>query len=208
MSDVRPELDPSPDTGPGAHDPVQGPVESEVVTSTPTRDLNLFEDQEKRGRQAGSFSSPSNHLDHVDLNTRPQHQPATSSFGAPRLDDAELHRKVDVCSEVLRVIAQAIAESGLETSRQVWLTLLFEGSPAAFAPLFSGIHVRPDGHIDAAVVAKNVRQRPPAEHRSLLNEGLLDLMERALARCTDELPDPVADRVLVQVAGYRKRIGL
>lgn len=208
MSDARPDLEPSPDTGPGTRDPARSQAESEVVTSTPTRDLNLFEDQEKLKRKAGAFSSPSNHLDHVDLDTRPQHPPATSSFGAPRLDDAELHRKVDVCSDVLRVIAQAVAEGGLEMSRQVWLTLLIEGSPAAFAPLFNGIHVRPDGHLDASVIAKNVRQRPPAEHRRLLNEGLLDLMERALTRCTDELPDPVADRVLVQVAGYRNRIGL
>lgn len=209
MSDAHPDHTHTHGTGSGARQQTPARAEPDVETSTPERDLDLFEDQERAGQRAGSFSSPSNHLDHVNLDTQAHRPAATSSFGAPRLDDAELHRKVGVCSEVLGVVAQAIAGNGNPgMNSQAWLALLMEGSPTAFAPLFSGIPVRPDGHLDAAAIAENVRHRPPTEHRRLVNEGLLDLMDRALSRCTDELPEPVADRVLVDVAGYRKRLGL
>ena len=63
-----------------------------------------------------------------------------------------------------------------------------------------------DGTIDTSALLDNLRRRPEPEHLRLVNQGLLDLVERVLSTASDELPEDRVETVLESVTGYQKRI--
>ena len=86
--------------------------------------------------------------------------------------------------------------------------LMVDGSPPKFVALLSGLIVDEDGTLPVGRVMANLYSRPTSEHRKLINDGMLDLMERALSKAADELPDELFDEVYEGVAGYKQRLGL
>ncbi len=168
---------------------------------------NVFADHEEAAREGGEFQSPSHHLDRVNLSGPPASRP--SHFGAPRLDDEQLQRKVLVCNELLQAVADAIAQvHGFGSPVQDWIQQSIDCAPPAHAALFGGVQATPAGKLDATSIANNVRCRPLTEQRRLINDGLLDLMEGLLSRTADALPEDILDQLLIRTAGYRKRLGL
>jgi len=168
---------------------------------------NAFADNERAARQGGGFQSPAHHLDQVNLTDQPRSRP--TQFGAPRLDDAQLQHKVRVCNELLHAVGCALEQSsGLGGPVQDWIQQSIDCAPPRLAPLFSGIRADTAGRLNEDHIAHNVRSRPPMEQRRLINDGLLDLMDRALSRAADALPEDALDQLLTQTAGYRKRMGL
>ena len=124
------------------------------------------------------------------------------------LSESDARTKVDVANTVLLTLSQALdAEEGAGRG-QAALQILLEGSPTKFQALFANLNATGDGQIPVAGILRNLNHRPPTEHRRLLNEGLLNLIERALSLSVEDLPDEAIDDVLENVAGYRQRLGL
>ena len=59
----------------------------------------------------------------------------------------------------------------------------------------------------ATAILKNVERRPEAQQRALVTKGLSSLVDRALTRSVEGLDEEHMERMLVQVAGYRQRLG-
>jgi phosphoglycolate phosphatase-like HAD superfamily hydrolase len=86
--------------------------------------------------------------------------------------------------------------------------LLVDGVPNQFAALLHDLRIDDEGALPIRTMLRNLADRPPTEHRQLLNNSLADIIERALSTAADELPDEAIDEVLESVAGYRSRLGL
>ena len=130
------------------------------------------------------------------------------NFAGPKLGDDEARAKLEVLNEVLGELVAALDAQhgvGLGQSRA---QLLVEGTPGAFAALFKGVEVDNHGLVPVEGVLKNLRRRPPSEHRRLLNRGLSDLIERALSLASEELEDKGLDTMLEKIAGYQQRLGM
>lgn len=188
-------------------------------------DLEAFADfDEVRGSAdgSGSFSTEISNLDRVEVS--PDLVPASpvddadapieteeiphAKFGAPTLTEEEAVEKVGVANEVLSHVIEVFDEHNGKGAGLAALQLLLEGAPAKFAPLFEGMEIGEDEVVDPEIVVSNLSGRPPTEHRRMLNDGLVDLIERALSIGADELPDPAIDEMLEKTAGYRGRMGL
>ncbi len=128
------------------------------------------------------------------------------SFSAPKLEEDELARKLEVASVVLGHIAAALDARLGPGAGQASVQLLLDGAPSMYAVLFHGVEARLDGTIDVAAVARNIRRRPESEHRGLLDRGIMDLIERGLSYAVEEVDDPSMDRLLQQIAGYQQRL--
>lgn len=128
----------------------------------------------------------------------------TLSFGGRQLDEADIARKMEVVNEVLGTLVAAMnhAQPGIGNAQ---LQLLLEGAPAPFAPLFKGVEARAGGRLPAESVIKNLRRRPASEQRQLLNNGLENLIERALSITGDTLDDDSFEEVLQQIVGYQQK---
>jgi hypothetical protein len=124
------------------------------------------------------------------------------------LSEAHARAKIRVANDVLAAVSAAfdIAE-GTGRGRAV-LQLLVDGGPSQFAPLLQDLVLSEHGALPPAGVVANLRGRPPTEHRRLLNDALVDLIDRALSSAADELPEEQLDDVLSAIAGYRQRLGL
>jgi len=130
------------------------------------------------------------------------------SFSGPELDEDDMLRKIGVVNDVLSKVVTAIDATKGRGSGTVSLQLLVDGTPTRFAPLFRGVKVDTDGNMDAARLLRNLRKRPQTEHRRLLNDGMLDLIQRCLSASLEELDEDSVDAMLESIAGYQQRLGL
>jgi hypothetical protein len=178
-------------------------------------EMEAFDDHDySRGNDGdGKFSTDSHNLDRIEVaalgSPTPPVKPSrpTARFSAPVLPEAEALEKINVTADVLYEIAHAFDEAeGAGRGRAV-LQLLVDGSPARFAPILAELRVGRDGRLPAKDMLTNLMARPSTEHRQLLNQTLLDLIERALSAAADALSDELFDGVLERVAGYRQRMG-
>ena len=175
-----------------------------------------FEDNEKhRGAGSieaeGSFTTESHHLDRVefvDIEEEPMSTEERARFGAPMLSTQDAKDKVIIANQVLSVVATAFDQTHGAGRGSASLQLLVESATSRFAPLFTSVQTAKDGALPVSTVLDNLARRPTSEHRRLLNDGLVDLIERALSTAADDLPDETIDQVLEKVAGYRHRMGL
>ncbi|MCB9666236.1 MAG: hypothetical protein H6732_19155 [Alphaproteobacteria bacterium] len=169
------------------------------------------EDAHRGGSRGGAFVTEAHNLDRVEIEalddvvTSSNREP---SYAAPTLTEADALEKIGVANEVLAVLVRAMDEAaGTKRGRSV-VQLLVDGRPRAFVPLLADVQVTARGLLPESAVVVNLRRRPDTEQRRLLNQGLLDLLDRALDRAADELDDEVMDDILAKVMGYRQRLGL
>ena len=88
------------------------------------------------------------------------------------------------------------------------MQLIVDGSAGPFAALFGGIELQADGRLPVEPVLKNLRKRPVAEHRPLLQRASIDIIERALSLASEDLDEDQMDEVLEKVVGYQQRLGI
>jgi hypothetical protein len=178
------------------------------VDPAASSEQTAFDDHETEGREGGDFRSPAHHLDRVDLEGQAA-RPVRSGFGAPRLSDAELREKVAVCNAVLGAVFRTLsAQPPPGIDAQDWLQQRLIGAVPRREALVAGLRIGPEGRLDVDAIATNVRQRPPAAHRTLVHDGLIALMDRVVQQCAECLPDAALEPLLVEVSGYRLRMGL
>jgi hypothetical protein len=130
------------------------------------------------------------------------------NFTGPRLTNQEALRKLEVVNGVLGKLSAAFDAVSGSGSGLAQVQLLLNGSPASFSLLYYQVEARRDGTINPNAIMHNLRRRPAAEHRQLLNTGLRDLIERALSSACETLDDDVLDSLLESIAGYQQAIGL
>ncbi|MCO4744066.1 MAG: hypothetical protein KC912_04710 [Proteobacteria bacterium] len=180
--------------------------------------IQAFDDaNEYRGgeRGAGNFVTESHNLDKVslggdddeDMEFEADEVPA-QSFGAPRLSEADAQHKVEVLNEILQVIAEEYDKDQGPGAGRAAIQLLVDGSPLQFAALFKDVTANAKGAIPHFEVLRNLYSRPPTEHRRLLQQGVLNLIDRSMSIAADDLPDDGLDHVLETSAGFRQRLGL
>ena len=128
------------------------------------------------------------------------------NFGAPRLELSDLHRKLDVATDVLCRVSQALDRQLGPGAGQASVQLLLDGAPSAYAVVFQGLDARPDGTFDVTAAADNIQRRPEGEHRRLIDSGTMDLIERGLSYAVAELDDDAMDGLLESIAGYQQRL--
>jgi hypothetical protein len=128
------------------------------------------------------------------------------TFSAPRMLADEMNHKLDVCVTVLSRMAQGLDTQQGPGAGQACVQLLLDGAPSVFAVLFHGVEARADGTFDIAQVKRNVGRRPKAEHRRLIDRGIMDLIERGLSYTVEELGDVAMDELLRDIAGYQQRL--
>lgn len=178
-------------------------------------DMEAFIDHdESRGDGEGTFTTEEHNLDRVEVVDVAQDEPIemdpqpTARFGAPVLSDEDARAKIGVANTVIIEVVKAMDAAEGSGRGEAALQILLDGSPAQYQPLFTGLAATDEGGLPSAGMLRNLQKRPPTEHRRLLNQGLLNLIERALSLAVEELPDEAIDEVLENVAGYRQRLGL
>lgn len=112
--------------------------------------------------------------------------------------------KLQAANEALALIAGALDRSGGAGHGRSVLQLVVDATPKRFSPLFLGVDARTTG-VPEMVVLYNLAQRPESAQRSLLNEALLDLVERAVSQVVDSVSPEDADRLLEELAQTRYR---
>ena len=127
-------------------------------------------------------------------------------LAGPSLPPAEARRKIEDANEVLKDVAAAFDGLRGHGSGAARIQLLVDGTAATFGMLYHQVTVAQNGSIDTSALLENLRRRPDSEHMRLVNEGLLDLVERVLSTASDELPEDRFDSILETVSGYQKRI--
>jgi len=180
-------------------------VSAGLVIVEPAPPISAFADHDVRDRGLGRGTFQSDMRDRVEL-MRELGAPSLRTDG-PRLDDAELARKVSVANEVLRSMVRALDRSPADAMGQGLMQLVLQSAPVHLRPLFEGVQVEADGRLDEAAITHNLRSRLPSEQRHLLQQGLCDLLDRALRRCMESLPETRSDDLLERVVGYQRRLG-
>jgi len=216
-------------------EPEEELLEDEVVVPAPTLDVDSLlhpdvdldegdleafadHDHDRSATGDGVFSTEQHNLDRVevlDLEPSPEDEiievdeAPQARFGAKPLSDEEALRKIQVANDaVAHVIAAFDASEGKGRGRET-VQLLLDGSPHRYAPLLMDVQLTTDDRLPESRLMRNLHARPVTEHRQLLNQGLVDLIERALSLAMDEITDDEAiDALLENTAGYRQRIGL
>lgn len=130
------------------------------------------------------------------------------SLSGPQLTERDARDKIAVANQVLASIAQSFDRANGSGRGRSAIQLLVDGAGGRRAALLAGVSVRADGRLPPDALMTNLGRRPTPEHRILLTEGLLDLVERALSIAADDLPEDDVDRILERAAGYRQRLGL
>ncbi|HCH66049.1 MAG: hypothetical protein CL927_16155 [Deltaproteobacteria bacterium] len=128
------------------------------------------------------------------------------AFSAPTLDADQVFYKISVAGDVARAIAIHFDAAVGPGAGQTNIQLLVDAAASPFARLFHQVRVASDGSLDEEKIFENLQQRPTAEHRSLLDRGMRDFIERALSTAAEELPDDALDHVLNEIAGYQQRL--
>lgn len=164
-------------------------------------DENAFADHERRDHRDGIFHTRPHHLDKVSL-AENRHKTPQLSFGAPLLSDGALAAKIAVCNGVLRAFYRVTTNH-----QDDWIHRVLAGLSADASQLWGGVKISADGQLDAQAFTANLRQRAPSAHRQLTNTALLAFMDHLVERSQDVLNDDKLDDVLVEVAGYRLRLG-
>ena len=166
-----------------------------------TGDLSAIED-------TGDEASVIETGDASDMSEADRSKLVAINFSGPTLDEDDARLKVEICNEALAEIARALDEKNGPSSGQACVQLLIDGTPREFEVLFRGVEADREGQISVETVLRNLRRRPPSEHRALINRGVRDLVERALSSTYDELDDDEADRMLERVLEFERRLGL
>ncbi|MEC8422748.1 MAG: hypothetical protein VX000_03160, partial [Myxococcota bacterium] len=133
-------------------------------------------------------------------------EPVDASFSAPRLALADVDRKLRVAVDVLSHLSHALDTHLGPGAGQASVQLLLEGAPSTFAVVFQGLEAARDGTFDVGSAAQNIQRRPKGEHRRLVDNGTLDLIERGLSYAVAELDDDSMDALLAKIAGYQQRL--
>ena len=112
-----------------------------------------------------------------------------------------------VCNEVLTALTEAWStQFGSGEGRRI-AQLLVDGAPLATAALFRAVQVDVKGRLSSAQIVQNLERRPGPERRELLTKGLVDLIDRSLAKAAEGLDEDRLSTMLQQVAGYTERMG-
>ncbi len=130
------------------------------------------------------------------------------NFSGPRLADDDARNKIEVVNEVLQSVRAAIDPLNGGGGGHARMQLIVDGSAGPFAALFGGIELQADGRLPVEPVLKNLRKRPVAEHRPLLQRASIDIIERALSLASEDLDEDQMDEVLEKVVGYQQRLGI
>lgn len=177
-------------------------------------DMEAFVDHDESRGTEGTFTTEEHNLDRVEVvdtlreeKLEMEAQPQ-ARFGAPALSDDDARTKIAVANTVLSTVSKAMDAAEGTGRGQAALQILLDGCPANYQALFTNLVAGDDGTLQDDHVLRNMHKRPPTEHRRLLNQGLLNLIERALSLAVEELPDEAIDSVLEDVAGYRQRLGI
>lgn len=179
-------------------------------------ELDFFSDHDydRSVGQDGSFSTDLHNLDKVEVAGMGDDAPIeadeapAAKFSAPVLSEDDARDKIKVANEVLEIVVKAFDEAeGSGRGRSV-VQLLVDGSPSKFATILAEVRVTVDGTLPEEQVLDHLYSRPQTEHRQLIKNAMLDIIERALSSAADELPDEQFDSVFENVAGYRGRMGL
>ncbi|MCB9761882.1 MAG: hypothetical protein H6739_18785 [Alphaproteobacteria bacterium] len=194
-------------------------------------EMSLFEDIDHdvgRGGGEGHFSKSRDELnaDRIDLSERvempeeiaagpaeataqvPNGPSVSVKYSGPMLSNSDARRKIEVANGVLRVLSQSFDASNGKGSGPSQVQLLLDGSPTEFAVLFQKVQAAEDGSASPEGLLANLRRRPAAEHRRLLNRALSDIIERAMNVAAENLDDDALDALLEGCAGYQQRLGL
>lgn len=212
-------------------EPVDAPTGRSIRFEPADPELAAFQDYDT-SRVGGDFTSERSLLDRVDLTLEPAKPTLTASpetviemedaenakhlgasvvslnFSGPKLHEDEVERKIGVVNDVLATIAEALDAVEGRGAGQAHVQFLVEGSTGGIAPLFKAVEVLPDGRLPVATLVKNLRRRPEAEHRRLLNRGLSDLIDRALSLANEALDEAHLEALLEGIAGYQQRLGI
>ena len=129
------------------------------------------------------------------------------NFTGRLLEDYEIEHKLEVINDILGAVATSINRSQTGAGN-AQIQLLLEGAPGLYAQLFKGLEVNNSGQIPLDPLLRNIRRRPPAEQRQLYNQGLSDLIERALSMAAENLEEDHMERTLETIAGYQQKFGL
>ncbi len=187
---------------------------------TSEEDLDFFSDHDidRSAGGDGAFSTEKHHRDLVEvaelgassqaLEVLEADEAPAVRFGAPVLSEHEAMSKLEVANQVLSTVAQAFDQAEGAGRGRALVQLLVDGGPSRYASLMQDLEVSEIGALPGEVVLRNLYGRPPTEHRQLLHNTLVDIIERALSSAADELPEENFDHVLESVAGYRQRLGL
>jgi hypothetical protein len=179
-------------------------------------DLDAFSgelDRVRGGEKTGTFVTRSHNLDRIeilDLAT-PDDSAAKAregAYAAPSLTEADALGKIEVANDVLTTLAKAIDQEKGAPRGASTIQILVDGRPRPYVALFEGVRVTSTGGLPSRSLLENLRRRPPSEQRRLLNQGLLDLLDRSLDKAADEISERRFDTVLERVMGYRQRMGL
>lgn len=170
-------------------------------------------DPDADAQQDGAFTTEAHNLDKVEVVDTLDEvievgETPGAKYSAPVLSYDDLTHKVEVANSVLSVIAEKMDASAGAGSGQTTIQLMIDGSAGPHVHLFHGIKADEDGEIDEDDLLHNIQAKPPTEHRRMVNQGLLDLIDRALSYAMEELPDEAIDEVLETTVGYRQRMGL
>lgn len=131
------------------------------------------------------------------------------NFGGPRLSNDDAAKKVAVANEVMSALCTAFDTQDGSGAGMTRVQLLVDGAPSNFAVLFRNARASSSGGVPAQVLIANLRKRPSTEHRRLLNNGLANLIDRAMNMAAENVEeDEVLDTFLETCVGYQKRLGL
>ena len=194
-STQSPESTESPDTW----------LEPELTEDDVMEAFNDYDNQRGIGG-GGAFSTERQHLERIEvmeLDFPGPNGADNESSGS----DAIVQAKVAVANQVLQTVSNAFETSQGSGSGARIVQALFDSTPHHLKVLFKGLHWTNGGTLDEASIIANLSDRPETEHRRLLHQAMLDVIERALSTAADELSDELVDEVLESTAGYRQRLG-
>jgi len=205
---------------------------SQLLAPSEDEDLAAFADYDQH-RVGGHFSQSRRNLDRVVLTPEAPAAPARGvepselvemeeadqgelasgravslNFTGRKLAEAEARKKVDVLSEVLATVVEALDRRLGTGAGFARVQVLVEGTSGPHAVLFSQVELLPDGSVPVDRVIRNLRKRPEGERRPLLNRALADVIERALSLADEVLDQQGMETMLERIAGYQKRLGV
>ena len=180
------------------------PSISESLAST----LSAFEDHDRlRSGGGGEFTVDDALLEVVDLGPEPEPVPRAASgirFAPAEFSAEQLSHKVGVCNQVLQTVLRALEHDGHEG--QPLLREVAGESDTEFQSRLRGVRLDARGLLSLDSLHECLAMRPSSEHRRMVEHGLLDLMERALDLCAEQLSEPQMDEVLESVSGFHQRL--
>ncbi len=164
--------------------------------------------QAEPGHHVSELDEPEVHGGPVVLQARHHqlrtggHAPMGMSYGAPKLQDQEIRRKLAVVNDYLRTVAYGDRPPS-EEARQVVaeaLTSLGQQHPRMTREL----RLSSDGTLSEERMLRNLQGMPPGEQRTKLNRWATDLMDEILEVLSEHLPADDLNERLKQASGHRR----